>query len=69
MSKMKLRCRDCLNPVQSIAKARQNNDIINCIGVVCAEIETKISGPIKLSAVCYENQIGRHDRLYRCSHH
>ena len=44
--------------------------MIDYIGVVYIKIKIKLSRPIKLGAVCYENQTGkRHDRLYRCSLH
>lgn len=39
-------------------KTRQNNDVTDCIGVVYAETKTKLLGPIKPGAICYDNQIG-----------
>lgn len=58
---------DWLNQVQFVMKTRQNKDMINCIGVVYAKIETILSGPIWLCAVCDKNQTRWwHDRFYRC---
>lgn len=31
--------------------------MIDCIGVVYAETETKLLGRIELGAICYQNQI------------
>ena len=39
-------------------ETKQDNDMIDCIGVVYAKTETELSGPIKSGAVCYQNQIG-----------
>ena len=58
MIKMKLSCSDRLDRVWFVTKTRQNNDVIDCIGVVYAETKTKLLGPIKPGAVCYDNQIG-----------
>ena len=47
-------------------KTTQDNEVIDCIGVVFTEIETKLLRPIEPSVVCDENQIGqRHDRSYK----
>ena len=40
-------------------KTRQNNDMIDCIGLVYAEIETQLVGPIWPSAVYDENYTER----------
>ena len=39
-------------------KTRQNNDVINRIGVVYIKNDTKLSWLIRLSVNCDENQIG-----------
>ena len=39
-------------------KTRQNNDVINRIGVVYIKNDTKLSWLIRLSVDCDENQIG-----------
>ena len=40
-------------------KARQDNNMTYCIGMVYAKTEIKMSGPIELSMVCYQNKIGQ----------
>ena len=37
-------------------KTKQDNYITDHTGFVYAKIETELSGPIKLGAVCYENK-------------
>ena len=44
--KTKLSYRAWLNRVQFVTKTRQDNDITNRIGVVYAETETELLGPI-----------------------
>ena len=36
-------------------KTREDNDVIDCIGVVYAKNETELLGLIKSSVVCYQN--------------
>ena len=36
-------------------KTRQVNNVIDCIGVLYIEIETKLSRLIELGAICYQN--------------
>ena len=51
-------------------KTRQDNDVIDCIGVVFAETETELLRTIESSAVCDENKIEqKHDQSYRCNLH
>ena len=51
-------------------KTKQDNDLIDCIGVIYAETKIELSGPIKLSVVCYQNQTRQwHDRSYRYGLH
>ena len=38
-------------------KTRQDNNMIDYIGLVYIEIEIKLLGPIEPGAVCYENWI------------
>lgn len=46
---------------------RQNNDINDLTGAIYAEMETKLSRPIRLGAVCDENQRRQqYDRSYIC---
>ena len=53
-----------------MAKTKQDNNMIECLGVVYAETETKLSGPIKRGVVCYQNQIEKqHDKLYKSDLH
>ena len=53
--KMKLSYRDWWDWVQPVTKIKQDNDVINRIGVVYSKIETKLSGPIWLGLVYDEN--------------
>ena len=41
--------------MQSVTKTRQDNDMINYIGVVYVETKTELSRPIKSGAMCYQN--------------
>lgn len=67
---MILNCGDLSDRVGSMAKTKQDNNMIECLGVVYAETETKLSGPIKRGVVCYQNQIEKqHDKLYKCDLH
>ena len=52
---MKLGCRDQFDGVRSIMKTRQENDMIDRIGLVKVETKTELSGPIWSSVVCDEN--------------
>ena len=64
---MKLRCHDWSNPVRSMMKTRQDDDIIDHTGVVYAKNKTKLSWPIKPTAFYDENHIGKWcDWTYRC---
>lgn len=45
-SKMKLSYHDRLDHVRSVMKTRQDNDVIDFIGLVYTEIEIKLSRPI-----------------------
>lgn len=53
--KTKLTCHDRSNHVWSVTKTKQDNDVIDCIGLVYAKIETELSGPFGLGAICDEN--------------
>ena len=44
--KPKLSYGDQLDWVWSVVKTRQDNNLINCISMFYAEIETELSGPI-----------------------
>lgn len=46
MLKPKLSYGDQLDWVRSVVKTKQDNNVINCIGMFYAEIETELSGPI-----------------------
>ena len=51
-------------------KTKQDNDLIDCIGVIYAETKIELLGPIKLSVVCYQNQTRQwHDWSYRYDLH
>ena len=51
-------------------KTRQDNDMIDCIGVVYAKTKTELLGPIKPGIVCYENETWyQHDQSYRYGLH
>ena len=64
---MKLSYHDQSDLVWYVIKNRQDNDVTNCIGLIYAEIETKLTGSIWSSAVYDENKIGQwHDWSYRC---
>lgn len=59
---MILNFHDRLDRVLNVTKSRQDNDVIDNIGLVYFKTETKLSGPIWLGAVCKENQTRqRHD--------
>ena len=48
-------------------KTKLDNNVTNQIGLVYVEIETKLSGPIELGVVSYENQKRqRHDQFHKC---
>ena len=49
----KLNCRNQSYRVQFVTTTKQDNDLIDCIGVVYIEIETELLGPIEPSAVYY----------------
>lgn len=40
-------------------KTRQDNDVVNRIGLAYPKIETELLGTIESSAVCYENWTGQ----------
>lgn len=53
-----------------MTKTRQDNDVIDWNGAIYAEIETKLSWPIELGVVCYDNKTRQqHDRSYKCAQH
>lgn len=54
--KMKLSYYDRSDQVQHVAKIKQDNDMTDCIGLVYSKIETKLSRPIKLVAICDETK-------------
>ena len=67
MPKTILICHDQLDQVQSVMKAKQDNDVTDRIGAIQVENETKLPWLIKLGELCDENYIGqRHNRSYRC---
>ena len=43
---MKLSCRDRLDRVWSITKTREDNYVIDCVGLVYVETEIELLGPI-----------------------
>lgn len=49
--------------VQSLIKTRQDNGVVNHIGLayieIKIEIEIELSRPIESGVVCYENQTGQ----------
>lgn len=52
--------------IQSMTKIRRDNDVIECIGAVYAEISFELSRPIEQDGVYYEKQTGqRRDLLYK----
>ena len=70
MLKMKLRYRDWSDCVRFVTKTRDDNDMIDHISLVYAEIETELLWPIWPCAICDEKQTGKWcDRLYRCCLH
>lgn len=56
---MKLNCFDRSNGVRSKTKTRLDNDVINCVSVVYAKIETELLGPIGQDVIYHEKQIGQ----------
>ena len=49
-----------------MTKIRQDNNVTDCIGLVYTKTKIKLLGPIWLSVVSYENQIGQWcDQSYR----
>ena len=67
MPKTKLSCRDRLDHVRPMTKTRQDNDVIDHIGLVYTEIEIELLGHIWPGVVCDEYQIGQWlDWSYRC---
>ena len=56
MLKLKLSCRDLTNQVWSITKTRQENDMIDCIGVTYVENKTRLLQPIRLGATYAKNE-------------
>lgn len=58
MPKMILNFRDLYDLMRFVTKTKKDNDVIDCIGVVYAEIKTELSVPNEPSAICYQNQIG-----------
>lgn len=64
--KKKLSYHDQLDLVQSMTKIKEDNDVIDHIGLVYSKTKTKLLSPILLGDVCDENQIGQWlDRSYR----
>ena len=52
MPKTKLNYQDLSNLMRSMMKTRQDNNVIDYTGVVYIENKTKLSWPIKTSAIC-----------------
>ena len=55
MPEKKLSCRDRLNYVWFVMKTKQDNDVIDHIGLVYVKTETELLGPFWAGAVCDEN--------------
>ena len=53
--KIKLSCHDRLNQIRFVTKTIQDNNVTNHIGLVYAETEIELSGPISLGWVCDDN--------------
>ena len=65
-----LNCSDWLDQVQSVTKTRQDNDVIDHIGITNAEIEIELSRLTKLGAVCNRNKTWlRYDQSYKYGRH
>ena len=65
-----LNCSDWLDQVQSVTKTRQDNDVIDHIGMTNAEIEIELSRLIKLGAVFNRNKTWlRYDQSYKYGKH
>ena len=63
---MKQSCRNRSDQVWFVTKTKQNNDVIDQLGLVNAENDIELLGPIWQGIDCGENQIGQqHDQLYR----
>lgn len=64
--KTKLRCCDWLDLVRSVIKTRQDNNMIDRIGMIYVEDETKLLWLMGLGVIYYENQMGQWcDQSYR----
>ena len=57
MSKAKLNYQNLSNRVQSVAKTRQDNDMVDCTSAIYAEKETELSYLIGSCVICDENHI------------
>lgn len=63
--KMKLSYRDQSNWLLSVMKARQDNDVTNCIGVIYTEKDIELLSLIRQGTIYDEMKIGEwHDQLY-----
>ena len=54
---MILNFHDCQDRVLNVMKSRQDNNVIDLIGLVYVETKTELSGPIWLSVVYEKNHI------------
>lgn len=52
---MKLTCRDQLDRAQFVTKTKQDNNMIDHIGLIYTETEIKLLGPIWSGAIYFEN--------------
>ena len=65
-----LNCSDWLDQVQSVTKTRQDNDVIDHIGMTNAEIKIELSRLIKLGAIFNRNKTWlRYDQSYKYGKH
>ena len=65
-----LNCSDWLDQVQSVTKTRQDNDVIDHIGMTNAEIKIELSRLIKLGAIFNRNKTWlRYDQSYKYGRH
>lgn len=54
-AKSRLNYRDLLDCVQSMMKIKQDNNMIDYIGMVYIETKTKLLGSIESGVTCYQN--------------
>ena len=58
MLKTKLNNHDRSNRVPTVMKTKEDNNVIDHIGLVYIGNDTELSGPIKPSAICDKNNTG-----------